>query len=114
MKKFNDLTAADFPGYDAAKIEEWMAAAKEANKNYVVFMGILLGLCVIVSFALGALVLPGLLLLIAAPWFIFRKSRRIEKRAETHPRAVMQARRGEPRRSSEINPVKNAGNAERE
>ena len=95
MKKFNDLTAADFPGYDAAKIEEWMAAAKEANKNYVVFMGILLGLCVIVSFALGALVLPGLLLLIAAPWFIFRKSRRIEKELKLTRRAVMQARRGE-------------------
>jgi hypothetical protein len=95
MKKFNDLTAADFPGYDAAKIEEWMAAAKEANRNYLIFMSILLGLCVIVSFALGALVLPGLLLLIFAPWFIFRKSRRIEKELKLTRRAVMMARRGE-------------------
>jgi len=95
MKKFNDLTAADFPSYDPAKIEEWIAAAKEANRNYMVFMGILLGLCVIVSFALGALVLPGLLLLIVALWFIFRKTRRLEKELKLTRRAVMQARRGE-------------------
>jgi hypothetical protein len=95
MKKFNDLTAADFPGYDEAKIEEWMAAAREANRNYLVFMSILLVICVIVSFALGALVLPGLLFLILAPWFIFRKSRRIEKELKLTRRAVMMARRGE-------------------
>lgn len=95
MKKFNELTPADFPGYDPVKIEQWMDAAKEANKNYLKFIGGLLLLFIVISFAVGTLVLPGLILLIFVPMFISRRTRKIEKELKMTRRIVMMARRGE-------------------
>jgi hypothetical protein len=95
MKKFKELTPADFPGYDPVKIEEWMAAANEANGNYIKFMGGLLLLFVVISFAVGTLVFPGLILVIFVPAFIFRRTRKIEKELKINRRIVMMARRGE-------------------
>lgn len=95
MKKFNELTPADFPGYDPVLIEEWMDAAKAANKNYLKFMGGLLLFFVVVSFAVGTVVLPGLIILFFVPMFIFRRARKIEKELKMSRRIVTMARRGE-------------------
>jgi hypothetical protein len=105
MKKFNELTPADFPGYDPVKIEEWMDAAKEANKNYLKFMAGLLFLFVVISIAVGTLVLPGLILLIFLPRFIFRRTRKIERELKMSRRMVTMARRGELVASAKQNPA---------
>ena len=95
MKKFDELTPADFPGYDPEKIEEWMAVAKESNKNYLLYMGGLLFLFVIISIAMGRVAIPGLVLLLIVPIFLRSKVRKIEKELKMTRRIVMMARRGE-------------------
>jgi hypothetical protein len=95
MKKINELTPGDFPGYDSKKINEWLIAAKETNKNYLIYMGGLLLLFILISIAAGTVVLPGLLLLLIIPYFINRKVRKLEKELKLTRKVVMMARKGE-------------------
>ena len=95
MKKLDELTSADFPGYPPDKIDEWLAAARETNRNYLMYMGGLLLVFIIISLAIQRIALPGLLLLIVGPIFINRKVRKLEKELHITRSIFMKARRGE-------------------
>jgi hypothetical protein len=95
MKKFNELTPDDFPGFDRQQIEDWLTVAKETNKNYLIYMGGLFLLFILISIVAQAIVFPGLLLLLIVPIFLNRKVRKMEKELHMTRKIVMMARRGE-------------------
>ena len=64
MKKFKDLTAADFPGVDAAKFDEWKQAVQSANTYSVILLVGLVVLNVILYLTTGSIMLGGLFLLL--------------------------------------------------
>ena len=78
MKKFKDLTTADFPEMDPQKVQEWMEATRAANTYTIVLLIALVLVNVVLYLTTGSIMLGGLLLLLVF-FFIWRKPRRLEK-----------------------------------
>ena len=91
MKKFKDLTAADFPGADAAKIDEWKQAVQNANTYTVVLLVGLVVVNLILYLTTGSIMLGGLLLLLIF-FFIWRKPNRLGKELGMTRQKIKEAR----------------------
>ena len=98
MKKFKDLTAADFPGIDPVKFAQWQDAANRLNRNWRNAIIVLVILNVILLIVCQALALGGLLLFVVMA-FVNRSAARtvmtLEKELGLTRALVQAARRGE-------------------
>jgi len=90
-KKFKDLTAADFPGIDTPRFDEWKQATQSANISTALLLIALVLLNVILYFTTGSIMLGGLLLLVAFI-FVWRKPRRPEKELGMTRQEIKEAR----------------------
>jgi hypothetical protein len=91
MKKFKDLTAADFPGIDAQKFQSWKAAIEGANVwTAAVLIGLVL-LNIILYVTTGSIALGGLVLLLVFV-FIWRKPNRLGKELGMTRQRIKEAR----------------------
>ena len=79
MRKVQELTSADFHGIDSLKFEEWKQSLVDANRNLIYFFLALLAIGVILYLAFDIIATPGILLILVAQGFIFRKSGRLFK-----------------------------------
>jgi hypothetical protein len=95
MKRFSELTSADFPGYDSDKISDWLIAMDDANGKYKVAVVILLVLFVILSIVAGTLVLPGILIILVVQILVFRRANRLKKELNLTGKIIKMARKGE-------------------
>jgi hypothetical protein len=91
MKSFKDLTAADFPGADEAKFDEWKQAVKDANTYTAVLVVGLVVLNVILYLTTGSIMLGGLVLLLIF-FFIWRKPNRLGKELGMTRQRIKEAR----------------------
>ena len=91
MKRFKDLNAADFPGADEAKFNEWQQAVNDANTYTVVLLVGLVVLNVILYLTTGSIMLGGLLLLLIF-FFIWRKPNRLGKELGMTRQRIKEAR----------------------
>ena len=91
MRRFKDLTAADFPDMDPQKVQEWMEATRTANTYTMVLLLALVLVNVVLYLTTGSIMLGGLLLLLPL-FFIWRKPRQLEKELGMTRRKVKDAR----------------------
>ena len=91
MKKFQELTASDFPDVDPEKFSEWKIAVLDANKNSTILLVGLVVVNIILFLVTGNLVLGGLLLLLAF-FFIWRKPNRLAKELGIDRATIKRAR----------------------
>jgi hypothetical protein len=91
MKKFKELTAADFPGADLQKFDEWKQAVNDANTHTVMLLIGLVLLNVILFVTTGSIMLGGLLLLLPI-FFINRKPNRLARELGITRQKIKEAR----------------------
>jgi hypothetical protein len=92
-KKFNELTAEDFPEVDSEKFNEWKEAVQNANMNTVFVLIGLLILNVFLFLTTGSFILGGLLLVVVLV-AINRKPNRLAKELGITRDAIKRARAG--------------------
>jgi hypothetical protein len=91
MKKFKELSAADFPGTDPQKFDEWKQATHNANTYTAILLIALVLLNVILYLTTGSFMLGGLLLLVIFI-FIWRKPNRLGKELAMTRQKIKEAR----------------------
>ena len=94
MKKFSELTAADFPGINEKKFKEWKEAVNTSNKNFLIALIVLILINIVLFLLFKTILLGGILFLIVLA-VIFNKPNKLFKELGISRSDIKRARSGE-------------------
>ncbi len=111
MKPLKALTPADFPGYDADRIHDWLRETRRANANLLAAYVVVTVLAVMALVMEPVLLILALLFAIVLPFLVYRTASRLRREANLTPEAVAMARQGALPPAPAMQPEKGAASA---